>query len=211
MDLKMITLSISKDELSELPTVLYSGNIVVINTADEAKAALKNICGCQVIGFDTETKPSFKKGRINKVALIQIAADDTCYLFRINKFGLIDEIIDLFENKEIKKIGLSLKDDYLVMHKSRPFVHENFIDLQNYVKNYGISDNSLQKIYAIMFGGRISKSQRLSNWEADELTGSQQMYAAIDAWACLKIYNALEANEFEIEKSPYVKVLQNNE
>lgn len=201
----MVALSISKEELSELPTVVYPGEIIVINTAEEAKAALEVISGYSVIGFDTETKPSFKKGYTNKVALIQIATDDACYLFRINKFGLIDEIIDLFQNTNVLKVGLSLRDDYMVMHKSREFGHENFIDLQNFVRSYGISDSSLQKIYGIVFNGRISKGQRLSNWEAETLSPSQQMYAAIDAWACLKIYQSLVSEEFDMEKSPYLK------
>ncbi|WP_289157446.1 3'-5' exonuclease [uncultured Muribaculum sp.] len=211
MDLKMVALSISKEELSELPTVVYPGEIIVINTAEEAKAALEVISGYSVIGFDTETKPSFKKGYTNKVALIQIATDDACYLFRINKFGLIDEIIDLFQNTNVLKVGLSLRDDYMVMHKSREFGHENFIDLQNFVRSYGISDSSLQKIYGIVFNGRISKGQRLSNWEAETLSPSQQMYAAIDAWACLKIYQSLVSEEFDMEKSPYLKEVPSQE
>lgn len=211
MDLKMVALSISKEELSELPTVVYPGEIIVINTAEEARAALEVISGYSVIGFDTETKPSFKKGYTNKVALIQIATDDACYLFRINKFGLIDEIIDLFQNTNVLKVGLSLRDDYMVMHKSREFGHENFIDLQNFVRGYGISDSSLQKIYGIVFNGRISKGQRLSNWEAETLSPSQQMYAAIDAWACLKIYQSLVSEEFDMEKSPYLKEVPSQE
>lgn len=201
----MVALSISKEELSELPTVVYPGDIIVINTADEAKAALEVIRGYSVIGFDTETKPSFKKGYTNKVALIQIATPDACYLFRINKFGMIDEMVDLFEDTNVVKIGLSLRDDYMVMHKSRPFGHENFVDLQNFVRDYGIIDSSLQKIYGIVFNGRISKGQRLSNWEAETLSPSQQMYAAIDAWACLEIYQSLISNEFDMENSPYLK------
>ncbi len=207
----MVVLSISKEELSQLPTVVYPGDIEVINTAEEAEAALKEICRHAVIGFDTETKPSFKKGYTNKVALIQIATDDVCYLFRINKFGLIDGIVDLFEDAAVTKVGLSLKDDYMMMHKSHPFAHENFIELQNFVKNYGISDCSLQKIYAIIFNERISKGQRLSNWEADTLSPSQQMYAAIDAWACLRIYRSLTSNEFDMEESPYLKVITTEE
>lgn len=207
MDLKTATLSITKDELSVLPTATYNGNIIVVNTAEQAKSALETIRRYPVIGFDTETKPSFRRGHSNQVALIQIATDDDCYLFRISKFGLIDEIIDLFEDSNVIKVGLSLKDDYHVMEKTRNFTHENFIDLQDFVKTYGISDCSLQKIYAIVFNERISKSQRLSNWEAGTLSASQQMYAAIDAWACLKIYKALVANELKVDESPYLRSL----
>lgn len=204
MELKTMSLSISKEQLSNLPTVIYPGKIVVINTADDAKAAIEHIMRFPVLGFDTETRPSFKKGQVHKVALIQISTGDECFLFRINKFGLTDDLIDLFENKDILKIGLSLKDDYNAIQKSREFHHENFIDLQTFAKDFGIIDRSLQRMYAIIFNQRISKGQRLTNWAAEELTEPQQMYAAIDAWACLKIYNALTSGEFDPENSPYI-------
>lgn len=211
MDCKKMALSISKEELANLPTVVYPGDIVVINTVEEAREALQAICCHSVIGFDTETKPSFKKGKANKVALIQIATDEACYLFRINKFGLIDEMINLFENDSIVKVGLSLKDDYMVMRKSRQFENRNFVDLQTFVKDYSITDCSLQKIYGIIFNGRISKSQRLSNWEAETLSAPQQMYAAIDAWACLKIFTELISDGFDSENSPYLKEVQSED
>ena len=113
------------------------------------------------------------------------------------------EITAFMENPEITKIGLSLKDDFHNLHKISEFNPEGFIELQQMVRDYRISDSSLQKIYGILFDQRISKGQRLSNWEASELTEAQQRYAAIDAWACLEIYNRLSTGEFDPVESPY--------
>lgn len=204
MDVKTIVLSITKEQLASLPTVTYPGHIVVVNTAEQAKSALETIRRHNVVGFDTETKPSFRKGRTNQVALIQISTGDCCYLFRINKFGFTPELKQFFEDDSIIKVGLSLKDDFHVLHKLHDFQPSSFIDLQDMVKDFCIRDCSLQKIYGIIFNGRISKSQRLSNWEASLLSAPQQTYASIDAWACLKIYNYLISGGFSPEDSKYI-------
>lgn len=199
-----LTISINKEQLAKLPVVTYPGQMTVINTAEEAAEALKDICRCDMTGFDTETKPSFRKGRTNQVSLIQISTGDRCYLFRIKKFGLTPELKAFFENPSVIKVGLSLKDDFHVLHKITPFEPEGFVELQDYVKRFAIADNSLQRIFGIIFGGRISKSQRLSNWEAPTLTVPQQTYASIDAWACLKIYRHLRGGAFRPDESPYI-------
>lgn len=204
MDVKTIVLSITKEQLSSLPTVTYPGHIVIVNTAEQAKSALETIRRYEVVGFDTETKPSFRKGRTNQVALIQISTGDCCYLFRINKFGFTPELKQFFEDGSVTKVGLSLKDDFHVLHKLHDFSPCSFIDLQDMAKDFCIRDCSLQKIYGIIFNGRISKSQRLSNWEASMLTTQQQLYASIDAWACLEIYNHLTSGKFSPEKSEYI-------
>lgn len=203
MNVKTIILSITKEQLATLPTVTYPGHIVVVNTAEQAVSALETISRYSVVGFDTETKPSFRKGRTNPVSLIQISVGDCCYLFRISKFGFIPELKGFFENGSLLKIGLSLKDDFNVLHKTLDFEPSGFIDLQDYVKDFNIHDISLQKIYAIIFKERISKSQRLSNWAAPSLTAPQQIYASIDAWACLKIYDYLNSGKFIPEQSEY--------
>lgn len=182
----------------------YPGHIVVVNTPEQAASALFTIRRCPIVGFDTETKPSFRKGHPNNVALVQISTGDCCYLFRINKFGITKELRDFFQDPGVLKIGLSLKDDFHVMHRGMEFTPAGFIDLQDMVAGYAIHDSSLQKIYGIVFGERISKSQRLSNWEAPVLTTPQQIYAAIDAWACLKIYHALTDGTFNAQNSPYI-------
>lgn len=198
-----INISISKDQLAELPIVYYSGQISVIDTIDTAKSAIHFINNQSIVGFDTETRPSFRKGKSNNVSLVQISTLNHSFLFRINKLGFIDELKSLLENPNITKIGLSLKDDFNVLHKIAQFTPQGFIELQSFVKKYKITDCSLQKIYAIIFNERISKSQRLSNWEANILSPSQQNYASIDAWACLRIYKYLLEGNFLPQKSKY--------
>lgn len=203
MDSNSLNISITKEQLSELPIVTFPGAISVIETIEEAVEALARLSDEPIIGFDTETKPTFRKGHTNTVALIQMSTLDHSYLFRLNKIGFIDEMRRFFENPSVTKVGLSLKDDFFVLHRIHEFEPEGFIDLQQFVKQYNISDCSLQKIYGIIFNGRISKSQRLSNWEASQLSTPQQIYASIDAWACLRIYNYLTSGEFHPAESPY--------
>ena len=184
-------ISIDKAALNELPIESFAGNIHVIEDIASARRAIDELRRHSVLGLDTETRPSFRKGHSNKVSLVQLSTHTDCYLFRINKIGLIDELRELLTDTQLKKIGLSLRDDFSVLHRVDNFEPHNFVDLQQVVGNYGIADRSLQKIYAIIFGKKISKSQRLSNWEAPTLTVPQQYYAALDAWACLHIYDAL--------------------
>lgn len=182
---------ITKEELSVLPLEVFEGEIVVVDNLQKVDAACAILNQADVIGFDTETKPAFKKGVSHKVALLQLSTDDTCFLFRLNKIGMPPAVMQILNDKDIRIIGLSLKDDFAALRKLGPFCPNNFIEIQALVKKYGIEDMSLQKVHAILFNKRISKGQRLSNWEVDELSPAQQMYAAIDAWACLKIYREL--------------------
>lgn len=187
-----------------MPVLKYHGYITVVDTPEMEAYALTDISKHREVGFDTETKPSFRKGKLNNVSLVQVSTGERCYLFRLNKLGFTSGIKSFMENEEIVKIGLSLKDDFSVLHRNCEFVPRGFVDLQHYVKQFSITDLSLSKIYAILFGERISKSQRLSNWEAASLTESQQTYASIDAWACLRIYRYLRAGLFHPERSPYI-------
>lgn len=185
--------TISKEEIAEFPIEEFEGQIEIVQTLEEAHEALRILKKETIIGFDSETKPSFVKGKCNNVCLIQLSTQTTCFLFRINKAEMLTDIIkEIMENEEILKIGLSLKDDFSGINKLHKFKPKNFIDLQNHVKQFGIMDNSLTKIYAILFNKKISKSQRLTNWEADTLTDKQMKYAALDAWAALVIYQHLE-------------------
>jgi ribonuclease D len=204
MDWSKFSISIKKEQVAGLPTVVYPGYITVVDDEDTAEGAIAYLNRQSIIGVDTETKPMFRKGRPNKVSLVQIATATQCFLFRINKLGFFDELRQLFENKEIIKVGLSLKDDFHALHRVGDFTPVNIVELQTLVKDYQIRDCSLQKIYAIAFGERISKGQRLSNWEAEELSPSQQSYAAIDAWACLKLYDYFKSGQFIPENSKYI-------
>lgn len=184
--------TISKEELKDLPKAIFPGRIHVIQSELEAQKAVNYLQSHPVLGIDSETRPSFTKGHSHKVALLQISSEECCFLFRLNMIGLTKSLIDLLENPAIIKVGLSLKDDFMMLHKRAPFNQQGFVELQDFVRPFGIQDKSLQKIYGILFKEKISKSQRLSNWESDVLTDSQKQYAATDAWACLSIYNLLE-------------------
>lgn len=194
-------MTITKEQLSGLPIETFAGKIIVIDHEEEVSDAVAFLSQQAALGFDTETKPSFKRGQNHKVALMQLATDEECYLFRLNRIGYPDKLVQLMSNPDIKKIGLSLRDDFAAIRQRSVRKPENFIDLQLFVDKFGIDDNSLQKIYALLFGRKISKSQRLSNWETSQLTPAQQSYAAIDAWACLRIYNHLSSTNNEI--TPY--------
>ena len=184
--------TIEKSLVATLPTVQFEGRIITIDTASDADKVAFALSREKAIGIDTETRPAFRKGVHHNVSLLQLSTADTCFLIRLCRTGLTDSLVALLENEEIKKIGVSLHDDSQALRKLRSFNPGGFIDLQKRVTAYGIEEMSLQKIYAIIFGKKISKNQRLTNWEADVLTDKQKMYAATDAWACLEIYNHLE-------------------
>lgn len=196
-------LGISKETVHALPEVHYPGRVILIDSAAKARDAVAYLMKQPQIGFDTETRPSFQKNHRYKVSLVQLSVPGECFLFRLKQIGSLDGLMSIFENPAIQKIGLSLKDDFHSLSKLCEFTPAGFVELQTFVKEYEIADNSLQKIYALIFGQRISKNQRLTNWEAAELTPSQQSYAAIDAWACVEIYNHLCAGNFHPEESPY--------
>lgn len=185
---KIIYNHIDKNWISKYPIVKFSGRIVVVLNAQEADKAVSFLLSQPLLGIDTETRPSFKKGKQNNVALLQVSTPEVCFLFRLNIIGMTDSIIRLLENKDVVKVGVSLNDDLRLLHKNGEFEPGSFIDLQNCINNIGIEDKSLQKLYANLFHKRITKGQQLSNWEADILTESQKLYAATDAWACINIY-----------------------
>lgn len=204
-----ISLSISKADLAKLPAADYFGDIHVIDTIEKIEDAVAKLRDSDLIGFDTETRPSFKKGQSYQVALLQLSTRTECFLFRLNKIGLPQSVKDILEDESLTKIGVSLHDDFHNLNKIYSLTPGGFIDLQPYVKQFGILDNSLSRIYGILFGHRISKGQRLTNWEADHLTHAQQGYAAFDALSCIQIYEYLENGRFNPEESIYK--VSNNE
>ena len=194
--MKQIKNKITKAEIATLPKVLFPGRIFVIYTEADADKAISYLQTQRIVGVDTETRPSFKRGTTHKVALLQISTSDTCFLFRLNQIGMPPSLQE-FLMSDTLKIGLSLKDDFTMLRRRKDVHAEegNWIELQDYVGRFGIEDRSLQKIFANLFGQKISKSQRLSNWEAETLSEGQMKYAATDAWACVEIYNCLEEME----------------
>ena len=175
-----------KKSISDLPRVTFPGKIVVVLTESEAQKAVDFLLSADILGIDSETRPVFKKGQHHKVALLQVSTKDVCFLFRLNLIGMPSCIVRLLEDTTILKVGLSLHDDFMMLHQRRDFKIGRFIDLQN------IEDLSLQKLYANLFHERITKRQQLSNWEAPILTEQQKIYAATDAWTCIQIYERLQ-------------------
>lgn len=203
--MKILKNKFDKLAINDLPRCAFEGRIVLIISDSQADRAVDYLLTQPVLGFDTETKPSFQKGRgMNKVALLQVSTPDTCFLFRLNRIGITDSILRLLTDKNVVKVGLSWHDDLQQLRRRRNFTPGEFVELQKIVKDFGIEDMSLQKLYANIFGQKISKSQRLTNWEADSLTDGQQIYAATDAWACVKMYNELkrlrETDDYILER-----------
>jgi ribonuclease D len=180
--------SISKEEITLLPKAVFNGVIHIINSEEELNKWLPILLKQKLIGFDTETKPTFKKGDLNSIALLQLATSDIALLIRVKELGLPNQLIDLLESPTILKIGAAIRDDIKSLLKIKKFNPEGFIDLQSVVPEYGIESLSVRKMAAIVLGQKVSKSQQLSNWDAPSLTEAQQQYAAIDAWACREIY-----------------------
>lgn len=183
--------NISVEEIKELDLFWFEGEIFLIDNLEKFYAVLPRLRKSQLLGFDTETKPSFKKGRKHKVSLIQLADDKIACLFRINKIGFPNELISLLGDPKIIKAGVAIHDDIRILSGIRKFNPAGFIDLQSFVKNYGIVSSGLKKLAAIVLGFRISKRQQVTDWEAVQLSEAQQIYAATDAWVCHQIYKHL--------------------
>lgn len=181
----------NKEAIHELPQVLFTGRIIVITSEKKAEKAVDFLLKQSILGVDTETRPVFRKGQSYKVSLLQVATHDTCFLFRLNILGITPSIKRLLENTETKMIGLSWHDDLLALHKRSDFKKGNFIDLQDIIGDLGIKDLSLQKLYANIFRQKISKRQRLTNWDNETLSEKQKQYAATDAWACIQLYEEI--------------------
>ena len=180
-----------KENIADLPTVSFEGRIVVVLSEREAEKAVDFLLTQAFLGIDTETRPSFRRGQLHMVSLLQVSTNDICFLFRLNRTDLTPAIVRLLEDERVAKVGLSLHDDILSLKRRKLFVPGHFIDLQNMVGELGIEDMSLQKLYANLFGQKISKRQQLTNGDADVLNERQKRYAATDAWACLQMYHEI--------------------
>ncbi len=185
--------TISNEEASMLPAIEFTGPIAVIDSDMDIRAACNYLATQPVIGIDTETRPSFRPGPTNRVALLQLSSAERSFLFRLNKIPLDKDILKLLEDRDIVKVGLAVMDDLRVLQRIRHFTAQNVVELQQFVPAWGIAEKSLRKISAIVLGKRVSKAQRLSNWEAAQLTDKQQTYAATDAWVCVHLYNYLNS------------------
>ena len=182
---------ISNEQTALRPAVVFRGEIRIVEHERDIAAACKTLAEQPVIGFDTETRPSFRPGVTFRVSLLQLSTPTVCYLFRLNKIPLAKPILQLLEDRRVLKIGADVAGDLRSLRQIRHFRDGGFVDLQGIAPEWGIGEKSLRKLSAIVLGRRVSKAQRLSNWEAATLTDKQQLYAATDAWVCTRIYEQL--------------------
>lgn len=180
--------NISGEELRAYDLSWFRGEIVVVDNIKAFRENFPRLLGSKILGFDTETRPSFKKGKKNKVSLIQLANENLACLFRINRIGLPEELAGLLADPDVTKTGVAIHDDLKSLKNIRRFSPSGFIDLQSYVRDFGIQSAGLKKLSAIVLGFRISKQQQVTDWEAETLTEAQAVYAATDAWVCHQIY-----------------------
>jgi ribonuclease D len=188
--------NITVEELQDYDLSWFKGEIVVVEDKKTFRKVLPRLLDEKVLGFDTESRPSFRKGHRNKVSLIQLATGNFACLIRINRIGVPAELADLLANPGIIKAGVAIHDDIRFLKRIRKFNPEGFIDLQGFVKDFGIQSSGLKKLTAIVLGFRISKRQQVTDWEAEKLSEPQQIYAATDAWVCREIYKKLTRNNF---------------
>lgn len=183
--------TITKEEIATFPPFAFEGEVRVIETPEEVDNAVAYLASQPCIGFDTETRPAFHKGEHYTVGLLQLAAPDCVFLFRLNKCGFSISIRRLMSNAYVQKVGVGIRDDIRMLQEKGPFTPGGCIDLQSVAEKYGIMEKSFYKLMAIIFRVRISKRQQVSNWNADHLTPQQVVYAATDAWGSLKMYQRL--------------------
>ncbi|MCX6326981.1 MAG: 3'-5' exonuclease domain-containing protein 2 [Bacteroidia bacterium] len=186
--------NITVEEIAECELSWFKGEIVLVDNPKTYYEVFPRLLGSELLGFDTETKPNFKKGRKNSVSLIQLSTDNLACLFRINKIGFPEELIKLLSDHSVIKAGVAVHDDIRFLKGVKKFSPDGFVDLQSFVRDYGIKSSGLKKLAAIVLGFRISKRQQVTDWEAEQLTEAQQIYAATDAWVCHQIYNKLTEN-----------------
>lgn len=196
--------TIDNETVAALPAARFPGRIVVVDKDDKVGVACGDLRRYKVIGFDTETRPSFRAGVSYKVSLLQLSTPDTCYLFRLSHIRLDNRILKILGSREIVKVGADIMGDIRSLHALRDFKADGFVDLQHEAIRWGIEEKSLRKLSAIVLGERVSKAQRLSNWEAEQLTPQQQEYAATDAWICPRILEHLENTEPKVEPSTII-------
>ena len=183
--------SITAEELEKYELSCFKGEIALVEDMKSFNFVFPRLLGSEVLGFDTETRPSFRRGRKNKVSLIQLANDELACLIRINRIGIPPELAKLLASQNVIKAGVAVHDDIRFLKRVKGFSPSGFVDLQKFVRDYGIQVSGLKKLCAIVLGFKISKRQQVTDWEAEQLTDAQKVYAATDAWVCYQIYRKL--------------------
>lgn len=193
----MFKTSITPEEIAPMPLAEFPGKIFLVDTLGvKFNRAIRYLRRQKVIGFDTETRPSFSAGQPHhSTALLQLSGGNKAFLFRTCRIGMPGKLRGILSNPDVIKVGAAVADDIHGLQKLGPFSPESFVDLQRMVSDWGITDKSVKKMSAIILGVRISKAQQLSNWEAENLSDSQKMYGATDAWICREMYRKLLESE----------------
>ena len=189
--MELINKDITNDQIKQLPAVQFTGNIYVIDKLEQVDWAVDFLMKQEILGFDTETRPSFKQGKSYNISLLQLATENEAFLFRLNYISFPDQLKNLIETEKPKKVGFDLNSDFHQLRKIILFEPRGFIDLQKVAKELGLKNVSLRKLTALVLGKRLSKRQRLSNWDSDQLSEAQIIYAATDAWITLVLYKKL--------------------
>ncbi len=189
--MKFYSENITNEQIKQLPILQFSGEINVIDMVGQVRDAVDYLSAQEILGFDTETRPSFRKGVSYNVSLLQLATEEECFLFRLNEIGFPDELKALLEDTYVQKIGFDVPSDMRQLHKISDFTPGGFIDLQKIMKEKGYGTVSLRRLTAMVLGRRLSKRQRLSNWNSTFLSDAQRIYAATDAWVTLILYKKI--------------------
>ncbi|MDR2814416.1 MAG: 3'-5' exonuclease domain-containing protein 2 [Prevotellaceae bacterium] len=192
----MFSPHITHEDIEALPYVAFGGKITVVDKREKVAAAVSCLMQEKILGYDTETRPSFTRGVHYGVSLVQLSTADQAFLFRVDKIGVPSELVALLQSCDVLKVGVAINEDIRGMQRIGAFKPQGFVDLQQLTERYGVEDKALKKIAAIVLNLRISKSQQTSNWAALRYTAEQKLYAATDAWVCREIYLKL------IERQP---------
>ena len=179
---------LGKEHIKTLPIRAFDGKIHLITEMKDVSDAIKTLRKCSVLGFDTETRPVFKKGVQHNVSLLQLSTPEEAYLFRLNYLGFPNEVVALLEDSSILKVGVAILDDVRGLQKLSNFKADGFIELADIAGDLGIVTCGLRNLAAIFLGVRITKKAQLTNWERPVINSKQSLYAATDAWICLKMY-----------------------
>lgn len=182
---------LSSDYINTLPIVKFEGKVVIVDNKEQEEKVIKLLRKEEYVGFDTESKPAFKKGVSYPISLVQLATQDTAYLIQVKKTGFTDALADFLSNKKIKKIGVGVKNDITKLNELKDFIAGGFIDLSTIAAEKGIIQIGVRGLTARYIAHRLVKSSQKTNWAKSELTRKQQLYAASDAWICLQIYPRL--------------------
>ena len=186
---------LSKNEINSLPQTKFNGDVEVLSSNDNVQAAVNHLMNYDLIGFDTETKPTFVKGPLNPPSILQLACIDKVYIFQLDNESLYKKLFPILSNENITKCGVSVDRDLIELMYLSPFDPLSFVDLGNIARDYDVPHHGLRGLVAMFLKHRISKGAQISDWSKTVLSQSQITYAATDAWISLKLFEAFEQND----------------